>query len=68
MGNRGLYCCCSAGSPLLQVIVVVVVVVVVVIEGNSCSTKIFRSLDKEEEYVHAAPDQETDGRKERSVV
>ena len=67
MGNRGLYCCCSAGSPLLQVIVVVVVVAVVV-EGNSCSTKFFRSLDKEEEYVHAAPDQETDGRKERSVV
>jgi len=28
----------------------------------------YRSLDKEEEYVHAAPDQETDGRKERSVV
>ena len=50
------------------VVVVVVVVVVIVVEGNSCSTKFFRSLDKEEEYVHAAPDQETDGRKERSVV
>ena len=28
----------------------------------------FRSLDREEEYVHTAPDPESEGRKERSVV
>ena len=32
-------------------------------------TNIFsRSLDREEEYAHTVPDQENDGRKERSVV
>jgi len=28
----------------------------------------YRSLDREEEYAHTTPDQENDGRKERSVV
>jgi len=28
----------------------------------------YRSLDREEEYAHTVPDQENDGRKERSVV
>jgi len=28
----------------------------------------YRSLDREEEYVHTAPDPESEGRKERSVV
>ena len=28
----------------------------------------YRSLDREEEYVHASPDPESEGRKERSVV
>ena len=37
-------------------------------EEDKLSNVSHRSLDREEEYVHTAPDPESEGRKERSVV